>query len=463
MSLGRKLWIAFGLITGLAVGLAIYGAGALSNMGDLIVRLYDEQLMGVSYARAAAATFSEARRLVDQSLALELNRPQDAIQLLRRSSADIAEDLAVVRQRAHNVEVISTLDKVEKLISDWFLSETMILSPPPDGITELPMPAVIERQGVESTAWLDDLVEQVAANGFVYRARAQREIKASIAVLTGLSGGIILISGLFGLLFAHLMIRPIRSATRVAAAVASGNAAEITITRRRDEIGGLLTSLARMQANLRNRDAQARDLLEEKDQTAKALGLINLRFDTALNNMSVGLLMCDSTLRIAVVNHRFCTMFGVDFHSVPPGTPYRDLLALSVAAGNHPDCTLDEVLAAHIPVFETRQRSAAVRTIAGGRSISVSYEPMSDGGWIATYEDITERRKSDEQIVFLARHDALTKLPNRVLFQERLEQALIQAQRGTGFALLWLDLDRFKAVNDVLGHPIGDSLLCAVA
>ncbi len=88
---------------------------------------------------------------------------------------------------------------------------------------------------------------------------------------------------------------------------------------------------------------------------------------------------------------------------------------------------------------------------------------MSDGGWIATYEDITERRKSDEQIVFLARHDALTKLPNRVLFQERLEQALIQAQRGTGFALLWLDLDRFKAVNDVLGHPIGDSLLCAVA
>ncbi len=183
MSLGRKLWIAFGLIAGLAVGLAIYGAGALSKMGDLIVRLYDEQLIGVSYARAATATFSEARRLMDQSLALELNRPQDAIQLLRRSSADIAEDLAVVRQRAHNVEVISTLDKVEKLISDWFLSETMILSPPPDGITELPMPAVIERQGVESTAWLDDLVEQVAANGFIYRARAQREIRASIAVL----------------------------------------------------------------------------------------------------------------------------------------------------------------------------------------------------------------------------------------------------------------------------------------
>ena len=85
----------------------------------------------------------------------------------------------------------------------------MILEPPPGGITALPMPAVIQRQSAASTAWLDDLVEQVAANGFAYRSHAQREIRASIAVLTSLSGGIILIAGAFGLLFAHLMIRPI--------------------------------------------------------------------------------------------------------------------------------------------------------------------------------------------------------------------------------------------------------------
>ena len=151
------------------------------------------------------------------------------------------------------------------------------------------------------------------------------------------------------------MIRPIRAATRVAAAVASGNAADIAVTRRRDEIGGLLTSLATMQANLRSREAQALDLLQDKDRTAKALGLINLQFDTALNNMSVGLLMCDGTLRIAVVNHRFCAIFGLDFASIPPGSSYRDLLALSVSAGNYPGRTVDEILAARTPLFEARQ------------------------------------------------------------------------------------------------------------
>ena len=226
MSLGKRLWTAFGLIASLSIGLAIYGTVALSKMGDVIVCLYDEQLMGVNYARAAATSFSEARRLMDQSLALGSGRPQDASKSLRQASIDIAEDLWIVRQRAHDVEVISVLGKAEKSISDWFTTEAMILEPPPGGITALPMPAVIQRQSAASTAWLDDLVEQVAANGFAYRSHAQREIRASIAVLTSLSGGIILIAGAFGLLFAHLMIRPIRAATRVAAAVASGNAAE---------------------------------------------------------------------------------------------------------------------------------------------------------------------------------------------------------------------------------------------
>ena len=97
------------------------------------------------------------------------------------------------------------------------------------------------------------------------------------------------------------------------------------------------------------------------------------------------------------------------------------------------------------------------------RVIAVDYQPMPDGGWVATHEDITDQKRAETGILFMARHDYLTQLPNRVLFEERMHQALALAGRGPGFAVLCLDLDKFKQVNDTFGHPIGDRLLQAAA
>ena len=110
-----------------------------------------------------------------------------------------------------------------------------------------------------------------------------------------------------------------------------------------------------------------------------------------------------------------------------------------------------------------RTKSAITRSLRDGRTILIRRQPIKEGGWVATHEDITERRKAEEQLSLVAHHDALTGLANRVLFQERLEEAVVGLQASRQFAVLCLDLDHFKETNDALGHGVGDVLLREVA
>ncbi len=97
-------------------------------------------------------------------------------------------------------------------------------------------------------------------------------------------------------------------------------------------------------------------------------------------------------------------------------------------------------------------------------ALAISQCPLSDGGWVATYEDVTEQQRTEGRIRFMAHHDTLTQLPNRVLFHNSMDEVLGHLSKdGLRLALLYLDLDKFKYVNDTLGHPAGDVLLEAVA
>ncbi|MFB9983214.1 putative bifunctional diguanylate cyclase/phosphodiesterase [Mesorhizobium kowhaii] len=185
------------------------------------------------------------------------------------------------------------------------------------------------------------------------------------------------------------------------------------------------------------------------------------RFDAALANMSQGLLMYDADGRLIVRNQRILELYGVSETDLPLGMGLRELLERLVRLGVYPPIDIDrEVLKteARLQVGQTR---STPRQLADGRTLMIARRPMSGGGWVATFDDVTESRLVEERMTHLAHHDTLTGLPNRSMLRERLDQALEDA--AAPLAIFSLDLDRFKAVNDTWGHPAGDWLLKSVA
>ena len=207
-----------------------------------------------------------------------------------------------------------------------------------------------------------------------------------------------------------------------------------------------------------------RKLEAERAQALSELREQHRRFDAALNNMTHGLCMFDQDRRVIVFNQRFLDIFGTSPEVVKPGISLRDLMAHSVAVGNYPGRAAEELYAEYVERLEAGRYLTMHRQLADGRIILVTHRPMTHGGWVATYEDITERQKAEDRIAYMARHDSLTGLPNRVLFHEKMAEGLARVEtRHTSMAILCLDLDNFKTINDTLGHPIGDRLLSTVA
>jgi diguanylate cyclase (GGDEF)-like protein len=204
-------------------------------------------------------------------------------------------------------------------------------------------------------------------------------------------------------------------------------------------------------------------LVRAQSKQFRRLATSEATVEAALNNMSQGLAMFDASNRLVVCNRRYLEMYGLSADVVKPGATLRELAEHRSATGSFCAEEIEQYVADIQAAVDKGTVFGKITSLRDGRIVSIVNHPTADGGWVATHEDVTEQKRAEERISYAAHHDALTGLPNRKLFSEQLENALKRVRRGEQLAVLYLDLDHLKRINDTLGHAIGDKLLKGVA
>jgi diguanylate cyclase (GGDEF)-like protein/PAS domain S-box-containing protein len=564
MTIRGRILVAFLIMSMITAALGGYATFGIKDAGILVDKTFDESLMSINYARAAANDFAAMRAAFarlwitnDTGARAKLEAEIEAL------TKTLGEDLAIAVQRSQSARARQAATNVQRAVTAWANMRERLLDP-----TKLDADwETLDHYASKVDEQIDLLVNYTAGDGFIYRQMARATVARDLNL--NITGTVLalLLSAMVAWALARRIVRPLTVASNVAECIATGKLDVVIPKGAADELGALLVSMGLMRDNIKTmmerevaqrRTAQARlaDALESSQegivvvdanecialansQAADFLGLssgrlkpgtpvaelqaafedsvsasrlllwregdpdttsevlladgrwlrishsatrdegfivvcsdislsktqeailrqTNQRLDIALDNMSQGLCLIDAQNRLEVVNRRFFEIFRLPRNQIQPGSTFRDILELSVASKNHGGKTVEQLLAEQAAFMRRHANGTHFYELSDGRVVACAYTPTSHGGWVATYEDVTERRQAEEKIMHMARHDALTNLPNRVQFREKMEQSL---SRGETFALLYIDLDRFKSVNDTLGHPVGDTLLCAV-
>jgi len=423
LSIRKKLLAGCLALTALTVLLGGFAQYAERELGSLALRIYDDGLMSVSYLRSAQVGFA--------ALASEPDDPSTAA-----TAADVIGDLGVARDRATSdlarTRADALLTKVAAVLA--------VAGPRPRSDLRKQQTAAVQHD-------FEQLVETFAADGFRYRRDVGRMVQRQLN-RTALAVAISVLAALaITALLNHRITPPIRRALGIAEAIAGGRLDNDIPLRGRGETAQLLRALHAMQASIADSMARIHHLMAEQATShAGQLAFQHARMEAALDNMIQGLCLFGADGRLGVANRRFAEMFG---------EPQQGAFPDQVLSGEGSKLLLDATSGCG--------PEGAACDLPDGRVIAVSRRRIRDGGWVATYEDITERRASEAKLVHMARHDVLTGLPNRLLLSEYMPQALARSRRNGGLAVLCLDLDRFKSVNDTLGHAAGDTLLRALS
>ncbi len=399
-------------LTMLTTAVGMHAQQAETRLAALATSIYDETFMAMNYLRSAQVQFAAAMRDAGPNGA-----PRQALD-------GVIEDLGVAQDRAMSPRGRQEIEALRRQLESASPQE---LSAMPDAF--------------------DSAVEIFADDGFRYRRSVGKLVQQQIdRTWWALAASLLAAFGITWLV-AHRIVPSILRAVGIAQAIAAGKLDNVIPVTGQGETADLLRALSVMQGNIATAMARIHALMAAQASSHETeLQAQHVKLEAALENMNQGLCLFDAADRLVIANTRFGELFG----AAPAGAVASELLAarglpeLARAAG-------DAEAAVH------------TCTLADGRSIAVTQRAVRAGGWVSTYEDVSERRATEAKLAHMARHDELTGLPNRFALQQHLPERLAGDAAPGSLALLCLDLDRFKVVNDVLGHAAGDAVLRVVA
>ena len=205
-----------------------------------------------------------------------------------------------------------------------------------------------------------------------------------------------------------------------------------------------------------------RDISRQKED-ADRLKALTGKLDAALTNMHQGLALFDADGHAALVNARFRTMYRIAPDVVLEGMTFPEFLRISLISRGGIEVTDDRIAIGQEwmrACIGQPDGGAVTITYDDGSVVDVAYRALPEGGMVATFEDVSERHRSEAKIAHMAMHDGLTGLPNRMSFNGHLDDAIAGAEAGAGkVGIVVIDLDDFKGINDTHGHAVGDAVL----